>query len=966
MSTPRAGSPEPVYSPVQHATASQLSRDAEQNINPPRLAPLNTLNLPSSGDFDNVPSPYQIRSPSHTREEKFRTNDDLELMKAERVASKVSRSSSRAVDDITRSRSKRHRSRSREPIDEFDESVNPVHQIATIWAPPAKPKTKLAVILKGIHESSILIRYFTYIVPVVLILLIPILLAAFLFSKAHVELMWFSVWLMIVWLSLWAGRILAKCLPYAVHLIASAFTNSSKKWRDMARMLELPATLFFWWLAVFISFLPTMTNHHIDGNNTMRYWENRTNIVILSLFIAMALNFAEKIIIQLIAISFHQRTYEDRIILNKFQIGSLAKLYAFSKAKLTEMEGGTSPGAIAGTRTSMRILHHAKTNAHQAFTKIGDAFGKVAGDFTGRKISKSGSPERVVLTLLQTTDGSQALARRLYRTFIRPGQDNVMPEDFKEAFSSEEASDAAFQMFDRDLNGDISCEEMELSIAEVGRERKAIIASLKDLDSVISKLDGVFTFIVAVIVVLVFLSLISSSTASIITSASGTVLALSWLFSATAQEFLASIIFVFVKHPFDVGDRVDIINTGAGTGDTFYVKEIAIMYTEFRKLQGHVVQAPNSLLNTLFILNMRRSGALAEAVPIKIKFGTTLTQIDELRQRMLDFVCSENREYQGKILTELVDIPDMHSVKLNVVFFYKSNWQNELVRLSRRNKFMCALMDNVNAVGIESPNMRWPGQKPSAPVYLQAMQEAQLGHSVVDRGDLDPSGTDGVTAGGMKHFPSMVASDTAPPPASSQGPATSIPHGILRKPSHSSSSAIYHQHPAVTNSADRRVDFSLGVSSTYLTDDSIELFEDRKRQKNPGMLSPAALDRVREEIEEDLDQPQHSHRDHLAIGLSSGVDVSPNPPSSLAGASVRSALCRWGSKARRGSVVSLDSGGTSARGNRFFGRQTREEVVGQNLDRENDLESGREVSPAPLHVSGAIAAEGIEIQQKQQ
>lgn len=74
---------------------------------------------------------------------------------------------------------------------------------------------------------------------------------------------------------------------------------------------------------------------------------------------------------------------------------------------------------------------------------------------------------------------------------------------------------------------------------------------MKDLDSVISKLDGVFTFIVAAIVVLVFLSLISASTASIITSASGTVLALSWLFSATAQEFLASIIFVFVKHPFD-------------------------------------------------------------------------------------------------------------------------------------------------------------------------------------------------------------------------------------------------------------------------------------------------------------------------------------------------------------------------------------------------------------------------------
>lgn len=167
-------------------------------------------------------------------------------------------------------------------------------------------------------------------------------------------------------------------------------------------------------------------------------------------------------------------------------------------------------------------------------------------------------------------------------------------------------------MFDRDLNGDISCEEMELACVEIGRERKAITASLKDLDSVVSKLDDVFTFIVVVIIVLVFLTLVSKSTAGVLTSASSSVLALSWLFSATAQEFLASIIFVFVKHPFDVGDRVDIYNTGAGTIDTFFVKEIALMYTEFKKLEGHVVQAPNSLLNTLFVLNMRRSGGLAE------------------------------------------------------------------------------------------------------------------------------------------------------------------------------------------------------------------------------------------------------------------------------------------------------------------------------------------------------------------
>jgi len=105
---------------------------------------------------------------------------------------------------------------------------------------------------------------------------------------------------------------------------------------------------------------------------------------------------------------------------------------------------------------------------------------------------------------------------------VREGKEVVHAEDLKHAFSSEEEAEAAFQMFDRDLNGNISCEEMEIACVEIGRERKAIIASLKDLDSVVGKLDDVFTFLVVVAVILVFLSLISKSTA-------GNTMALRWL-----------------------------------------------------------------------------------------------------------------------------------------------------------------------------------------------------------------------------------------------------------------------------------------------------------------------------------------------------------------------------------------------------------------------------------------------------
>jgi hypothetical protein len=286
------------------------------------------------------------------------------------------------------------------------------------------------------------------------------------------------------------------------------------------------------------------------------------------------------------------------------------------------------------------------------------------------------------------------------------------------------------------------------------------------------------------------------------------------LFSATAQEFLASIIFVFVKHPFDVGDRVDVYSAGgADTVETYFVKEIALMYTEFKKLDGAVVQAPNSLLNSLFILNMRRSGPVAEAIPIICKFGTSLDQIDALRERMQQFVKSEKREYQSKVITELRDIPNMNAVKINVIFFYKSNWQIELVRLQRRNKFMCALMCNVSELGIESPNMRWPGQKLSAPVYLQSVH-AELSSQAV-------GGVSGYAGGGSTYrdvppelYKSFDLSESILPPG--QDSTTSRPE---HPPSRLDNSSI----------RGKRVEFSLGVKDIVSMDNSGDVFDDGPR-----------------------------------------------------------------------------------------------------------------------------------------
>jgi small-conductance mechanosensitive channel len=381
----------------------------------------------------------------------------------------------------------------------------------------------------------------------------------------------------------------------------------------------------------------------------------------------------------------------------------------------------TPPNGASGTRTPLKLFQN---NAHKALNKVGDVANRVAGDFTGREVKLSNHPRKVVTELLRNSSSAQVLARRLYRTYAKPEAEALYPADLSPAFPTQEDAEAAFGIFDRDLNGDVSMEELEAFCDEVHREKKAIAASVKDLDSVIRKLDSVFLVVVIIVTIIVFISIISTSAAAALTSAGTVVLGLSWLLQATAQEFLQSIIFVFVKHPFDVGDRVTVYgNVGALLkGDEYYVTEISLLYTEFKKMEGHIVQAPNSLLNTLFILNHRRSGQLADVFELRMKHGTSRDQIESLAARMEQFVLEERRDFTSKIITEVRTIEDAYCVTVNLICFHKSSFQNELLRLTRHNKFAMKLMEEMVLVGIDQPRRQYQISGRDYPVYQANIQ----------------------------------------------------------------------------------------------------------------------------------------------------------------------------------------------------------------------------------------------------
>lgn len=69
---------------------------------------------------------------------------------------------------------------------------------------------------------------------------------------------------------------------------------------------------------------------------------------------------------------------------------------------------------------------------------------------------------------------------------------------------------------------------------------------MRDVDSAVGRLDQILMSLWYIVAILIIISLLDVSFATIIAGAGTLVLGLSWLIGTTAQEILASCIFLFV------------------------------------------------------------------------------------------------------------------------------------------------------------------------------------------------------------------------------------------------------------------------------------------------------------------------------------------------------------------------------------------------------------------------------------
>lgn len=305
----------------------------------------------------------------------------------------------------------------------------------------------------------------------------------------------------------------------------------------------------------------------------------------------------------------------------------------------------------------------------------------------------------------------------------------------------EEQCEEIFAALDRDGNGDVSLEEMTMLVVNAGQERKNRQTSMQDVAQAIGVLDKMLSLVVLIAIAIIYAIFFSASFASSIATLWTTFTGLAFAIGGTVTEFLSCCIFLFVKHPYDVGDRVDINDAH------LIVEHISLMYSVFRRVDSDkTVQIPHQIANTLWIENISRSRAMKERLTFSVSPATSNEDILALRSELQRFVTADEnrRDFKDEVDIELLSVGNMEKLELQVEIRHKvshterllnisdftddiqSNWSNELQRATRRNKFMCELLAIMRRIPIDPPGGSGaPAGDPSNPSYSVAVSDRE-------------------------------------------------------------------------------------------------------------------------------------------------------------------------------------------------------------------------------------------------
>ncbi|KZV33177.1 mechanosensitive ion channel protein 8-like [Dorcoceras hygrometricum] len=283
-------------------------------------------------------------------------------------------------------------------------------------------------------------------------------------------------------------------------------------------------------------------------------------------------------------------------------------------------------------------------------------------------------------SMVQITSENQAkaAAKKIFINVARPGSKRIYQEDLMRFLREDEAV-KAMRLFEGGCEQKgISKRDLKNWLVNAFRERRALALSLNDTKTAVNKLHQMMNVLVGVIIVVIWLLILKVATTHFFIFLSSQLLLVVFMFGNTCKTTFEAIIFLFVMHPFDVGDRVEV------DGVQMIVEEMNILTTVFLRYDSLKIYYPNSVLSTKPINNYYRSPDMGDSIDFCIHISTPVEKIAIMKERIIRYIENKSDHWNPAPFVVMRDIEDMNRLKWSVWPSHKMNHQDMGERWARR------------------------------------------------------------------------------------------------------------------------------------------------------------------------------------------------------------------------------------------------------------------------------------------
>ncbi|GLT72950.1 hypothetical protein SLA2020_448420 [Shorea laevis] len=285
-------------------------------------------------------------------------------------------------------------------------------------------------------------------------------------------------------------------------------------------------------------------------------------------------------------------------------------------------------------------------------------------------------------------------AQRVFKNVAKPGAKYIEEEDLLRFLKSEEVH-TIFPLFEGAIEtGRVTKSSFRNWVVHAYVERKALAHSLNDTKTAVQQLHKLASAIVIVIISVVSLLVMGLATTKVIFVVTSQLLLVGFMFQNMCKTIFESIIFVFVMHPFDVGDRCVV------EGVQMIVEEMNILTTVFLRYDNEKIYYPNAILLTKPISNFRRSPDMADSVNFTIDVSTSTDDVTALKKAIQVYIESKPKYWNSKHSVIVKEIENVDKMKMSLCVQHTMNHQNYGEKNSRRSELVFELKKIFENLGI--------------------------------------------------------------------------------------------------------------------------------------------------------------------------------------------------------------------------------------------------------------------------